>query len=59
MRGRILVLKVCVCVCVCAMQGGSGGREVLVSGSDDFTLFLWHPADSKKHIARMTGMRGL
>ena len=46
-----------VCVCVCGMQEGSGGREVLVSGSDDFTLFLWNPADSKKHIARMTGMR--
>jgi len=29
--------------------------ELLVSGSDDFTLFLWQPGDSKNHIARMTG----
>ena len=29
--------------------------EQLVSGSDDFTLFLWRPAESKKPIARMTG----
>lgn len=29
--------------------------ERLVSGSDDFTLFLWNPAESKKHISRMTG----
>ena len=36
-----------------AMQGKDPER--LVSGSDDFTLFLWNPAESKKHIARMTG----
>lgn len=30
--------------------------EQLVSGSDDFTLFLWHPGESRKPIARMTGM---
>lgn len=24
--------------------------ERLVSGSDDFTLFLWHPEKEKKHI---------
>lgn len=29
--------------------------EKMVSGSDDFTLFLWNPAESKKHIERMTG----
>ncbi|CAH1801636.1 unnamed protein product [Owenia fusiformis] len=29
--------------------------ERLVSGSDDFTLFLWHPETEKKPIARMTG----
>ncbi len=29
--------------------------ERLVSGSDDFTLFLWEPGESKKHVARMTG----
>jgi hypothetical protein len=27
----------------------------MVSGSDDFTMFLWAPATSKAHIARMTG----
>jgi len=32
-----------------------GGKELLVSCSDDFTLFLWDPADGKKPLARMTG----
>ena len=32
--------------------------ERLVSGSDDFTLFLWQPAESKKPVARMTGKEG-
>lgn len=36
-----------------------GEKEKLVSGSDDFTLFLWEPEDSKKHIARMTGHQQL
>lgn len=27
----------------------------MVSGSDDFTLFLWQPSQDKKPIARMTG----
>jgi len=31
------------------------GSELLVSGSDDFTIFLWKPADAKKPIARLTG----
>jgi len=31
------------------------GPEHLVTGSDDFTLFLWDPATSKKPLARMTG----
>lgn len=30
--------------------------EKLVSGSDDFTLFLWEPEENKKPIARMTGI---
>lgn len=30
-------------------------RELLVSGSDDFTLFLWDPENSKQPIARLTG----
>ncbi|XP_065830638.1 notchless protein homolog 1-like isoform X3 [Oscarella lobularis] len=33
--------------------------ELLVSGSDDFTLFLWNPSESKKPIARMTGHQQL
>ena len=31
------------------------GVERLVSGSDDATLFLWKPSESKKPIIRMTG----
>jgi ribosome assembly protein 4 len=33
----------------------SGGVERLVSGSDDFTIFLWEPSTSKKPLARLTG----
>lgn len=33
-----------------------GGRpERLVTGSDDFTLFLWEPSTQKQPLARMTG----
>jgi ribosome assembly protein 4 len=35
------------------MKGGAPER--LVSGSDDFTMFLWEPAVSKHPKARMTG----
>nr|XP_032823756.1 notchless protein homolog 1 isoform X2 [Petromyzon marinus] len=35
------------------------GEERLVSGSDDFTLFLWHPVLDKKPVARMTGHQAL
>jgi ribosome assembly protein 4 len=35
------------------------GSELMVSGSDDFTLFLWQPEDSKKPLARMTGHQQL
>ncbi|CAB3405566.1 unnamed protein product [Caenorhabditis bovis] len=31
------------------------GGERLVSGSDDFTMFLWNPKETKHSIARMTG----
>jgi len=34
---------------------GSGEPERLVSGSDDFTLMLWHPTESKKPLKRLTG----
>lgn len=34
----------------------TGGKpERLISGSDDFTMFLWEPSTSKKPVARMTG----
>jgi ribosome assembly protein 4 len=31
------------------------GPERLVSGSDDFTLFYWHPVESKHPVKRLTG----
>ncbi|XP_034189286.1 notchless protein homolog 1 [Osmia lignaria lignaria] len=40
-------------------QYQSVGEEILVSGSDDFTLFLWKPEKEKKPIARMTGHQQL
>lgn len=36
-----------------------GKEERLVSGSDDFTMFLWTPGSSKKPVARMTGHQQL
>lgn len=33
--------------------------ERLVSGSDDFTLFLWKPSENKTPITRMTGHQQL
>jgi len=30
-------------------------NERLVSGSDDFTLFMWDPISSSKPVTRMTG----
>ena len=36
-----------------------GGRELLVSCSDDFTLFLWDAADSKRAVVRMTGHQAI
>lgn len=33
--------------------------ERLVSGSDDFTLFLWNPEKDKKPLARLTGHQQL
>ncbi|KAG7308539.1 Notchless protein 1 [Plutella xylostella] len=35
------------------------GQERLVSGSDDFTLFLWLPDKEKRPLARMTGHQQL
>ncbi|XP_078483724.1 notchless protein homolog 1 [Ciona intestinalis] len=39
------------------VKGNTG--ELMVSGSDDFTLFLWNPSTEKKPIARMTGHQAL
>ncbi|KAL6327833.1 hypothetical protein AAG906_026507 [Vitis piasezkii] len=39
------------------MKGNAPER--LVSGSDDFTMFLWEPADSKHPKTRMTGHQQL
>ena len=33
--------------------------ELMVSGSDDFTMFLWNPGQEKKPLARMTGHQQL
>lgn len=34
---------------------GSGEPERLISGSDDFTLLLWHPTENKRPVKRLTG----
>ena len=39
--------------CLICRQGDA--PEVLITGSDDFTLFLWRPEAEKKPVARMTG----
>lgn len=31
------------------------GQERLLSGSDDFTIFLWNPSEARKPICRLTG----
>lgn len=33
--------------------------EILVSGSDDFTMFMWQPKKSNKSLARLTGHQAL
>ena len=33
----------------------AGEPERLVSGSDDFTIYLWHPTENKHPIKRLTG----
>lgn len=37
----------------------TGVGELLVSASDDFTLFLWSPAESKSPVTRMVGHQQL
>lgn len=39
---------------VCGTEG-----EILVSGSDDFTMFMWKPETGKKSYARLTGHQQL
>ena len=34
-------------------------QERLISGSDDFTMYMWDPVNSKKPICRMTGHQQL
>jgi len=34
---------------------GRDHNEILVSGSDDFTLFMWNPKQDKKPIGRLVG----
>ncbi len=41
------------------MLKSCGGSELLVSGSDDFSLFLWRPDSEKKPLVRMTGHQQL
>ncbi len=38
-----------------ALVGGVGGGERLISCSDDFTMFMWDPENSKRPVKRMTG----
>lgn len=37
----------------------AGNEDTLVSGSDDFTMFLWKPESSRSAVARMTGHQQL
>ena len=54
-------------VCMCAVvalartryEAARGDGERLVSGSDDFTMFLWRPSEDKKPVTRMTGHQQL
>lgn len=36
-----------------------GGKEMMVSGSDDNTLFLWSPSDEKTKPVQMTGHQNI
>ncbi|XP_054712384.1 notchless protein homolog 1-like [Uloborus diversus] len=36
-----------------------GEPEIMISGSDDFTMYLWTPENSKKPLTRMTGHQNL
>ena len=38
-----------------ARRGAGGDAERLVTGSDDFTMYLWEPEKATKPITRLTG----
>lgn len=42
-----------------ARRGAGGDAERLITGSDDFTMFLWEPEKSTKPLARLTGHQKL
>lgn len=37
----------------------NNGREKLISGSDDFTMYLWEPSNTLKPIARLSGHQSI
>ena len=39
-----------------ARRAAGGDSERLISGSDDFTMFLWEPEKATKPIARLNGI---
>jgi ribosome assembly protein 4 len=39
-----------------ARRAAGGDSERLVTGSDDFTMFLWEPEKSTKPVGRLTGI---
>jgi len=40
-------------------QQNNNSTEILVSGSDDYHIFLWHPQTSKHPVLRLTGHQQL
>jgi ribosome assembly protein 4 len=48
-------VKAAALECYKKVVGDGDKGERLVSGSDDFTLFLWAPQDTKTPITRLTG----
>jgi len=42
-----------------ARRSAGGDSERLITGSDDFTMFLWDPEKATKPIARLTGHQKL
>lgn len=49
----------CATILTSVVTPQGSAPERLVSGSDDFTMFLWNPAEDKKPLARMTGHSAL